>query len=106
VSRASRDKGQRGEREVAAIFKANGFRVERVPNSGGLLIKGDLYGDDRCPHVEVKRAERWDVPAWIRQARAESDGRPWLLALRRSNGPWYAVVELAGLVELLAKEGT
>ena len=56
MSKSERVKGAEGEREVARIYRARGFDVDRVPNSGGLRIKGDLHGD--VPeHIEVKRQE-------------------------------------------------
>ena len=42
---------------MEAIFRAHGFDCDRVPNSGGLRLKGDLYGTLPV-HVEVKRQER------------------------------------------------
>ena len=102
VSRRERDKGAAGEREVAAIFRAHGFDCDRVPNSGGLRLKGDLYGELPV-HVEVKRQERTQVWAWWEQA-AEEAGAGWpVLAFRRNRSEWLAVVRLDDLVELLAK---
>jgi Holliday junction resolvase len=101
VARASRDKGARGEREVAAIFRAAGFDCDRVPNSGGLRLKGDLYGTLPL-HVEVKRRERFNVWEAVAQAEAEADGRPAAVAFRRNRSGWYAVVPLADLAALLA----
>ena len=98
--RASRAKGVRGELEVAAIFRAAGFDCDRVPNSGGLRIKGDLYGNVPV-HVEVKRAERMRLPEWLAQAALEANGRCPVVAFRQSGGQWYAALPLTNLVELL-----
>jgi hypothetical protein len=101
VSAAQREKGIRAELEVAAIFRAAGFDCNRVPNSGGLRIKGDLYGDIPA-HVEVKRAERLCVPEWWRQTRGEApEGVLPVLAFRQSRGEWLALVPLDALVRLL-----
>jgi Holliday junction resolvase len=102
VGRASRDKGGRGELEVAAIFRTAGFDCDRVPNSGGLRLKGDLYGDIPV-HVEVKRAERLKIPEWLSQARDEApEGVTPVLAFRRSREAWYACMPLEALVALLS----
>src|SRR5437867_1771533 len=74
MGRLSRDKGNRAELEVAAIFREHGFDCDRVPNSGGLRIKGDLYGSVPV-HVEVKRQEVLRLRLWLRQAAGESDGK-------------------------------
>lgn len=102
LAKASRDKGIRGEREVAAIFQTAGFDCNRVPNSGALRIKGDLYG--KLPvHVEVKFAERWDIPGWLGQAKAEApQGVTPVLCFRRSRGEWYAALPLSAYIEILA----
>lgn len=102
MSRAERDKGSRGEREVAAIFRAAGFDLDRTPNSGGLRILGDLYGQALPFHVEVKRHEVARPWAWWEQARSESPpGALTVVAFRRSHSPWLAIVKLERLAELL-----
>lgn len=102
MGKPSRDKGGRGEREVAAIFQAHGFDCERVPNSGALRIKGDLYGTLPV-HVEVKRQERIQLPAWLRQAAEEApEGFPPLVAFRQNGEQWYGAAPLPFLVALLA----
>jgi Holliday junction resolvase len=100
MGKSSRDKGARGEREVAAIFRAAGFDVNRVPNSGGLRLKGDLYGAVPI-HVEVKRTERLDLHRGIRQAQLESDGRPFWLVHRRNGTQWFVTMPLAQAVGML-----
>ena len=103
MSAAQRDKGARAELEVAKVFQAAGFDCNRVPNSGGLRIKGDLYGDVPA-HVEVKRAERLCIPEWWRQAQGEApEGVLPVLAFRQSRGEWLAAVPLPALVALLAR---
>lgn len=102
MGRPSRDKGVRGEQQVAAIFRAAGFDCDRVPNSGGLRLKGDLYGDVPA-HLEVKNAEAWRMAEWLEQARVEAGDRWPVLAFRRNATPWYAALPLEVLVALLAE---
>src|SRR5439155_10940412 len=71
VSAAQRDKGARAELEVAKIFQAAGFDCNRVPSSGGLRIKGDLYGDVPA-HVESKWQAVIRLPEGWRQTRDEA----------------------------------
>ena len=115
MSAAERRKGATGEREVAAMFRAHGFDCDRTPNSGGLRLRGDLYGNVPL-HIESKRQEVWRVPLWIAQAeadaiiygppnaqgiRAATGSKPWLLAMRRSGSPWYGLMRLDELARLL-----
>lgn len=106
MSRSERDKGSRGELEVAAIFRAAGFDCDRTPNSGGLRIAGDLHGELGV-HVEVKRQETARPWLWWEQASSEApDGVPAVVAMRRNRSPWLGLVELEHLVELLELEAT
>ena len=130
MSRAERDKGARGEREVCAILERHDLPAVRTSNSGGLHVKGDLTGVPGY-HFEVKRQETLRLPAWLRQA--EYDGRggacprgciEWegvtppvrcpncghaitapdrvaVVAWRQNQGDWYAALPLRDLAKLL-----
>lgn len=100
MPKRERDKGTRGELEVAAIFRSYGFDCDRVPNSGGLRIKGDLYGNVPV-HVEVKRQENLRLPLWLRQAAAEAGHRIPVVAFRQNHGEWYAALPLDELVPMI-----
>ena len=105
MSRSEREKGANGEREVAALFRAAGFDCNRTPNSGGLRITGDLYGDIPA-HIEVKRQEVLRLPLWLRQARDEApEGVLPVVAFRQNRGEWYAALPLTALIDLLATAG-
>lgn len=99
--RASRTKGRSGEQEVARLFRAAGYDCERVPNSGGLRLKGDLYGNVPA-HIEVKRTERLELWRALRQAEDECGDKTPVLVFRRSRSPWYAAVPLDYLLGLMA----
>jgi len=102
MSRRERAKGIAGEREVAAIFRDRGFDCDRVPNSGGLRLKGDLLGDVPA-HLEVKRQETARPWLWYEQARSEAPpGVVPVVAFRRSRSPWLAIVDLEHLADLMA----
>lgn len=104
MSRAERAKGARGEREVAAIFRAAGFDCDRTPNSGGLRILGDLYGGEMPFHVEVKRQEVARPWMWWEQARSEAPANTLpIVAFRRNLTPWLAMTNLELLARLLAR---
>ena len=113
MSRAERDKGARGEREVAAILRAHDLPAVRTPNSGGLHVRGDLTGVPGY-HFEVKRQETARVPTWLRQARAECGDAVPVVAFRTNlphslaggsvvvvTGEWHAILPLDDLARLL-----
>jgi len=88
----SRAKGSTAEREIVSILREHGYDVERSPLSGALSWKGDVIGMDYC--IEVKRCERWALPAWIEQTKREAQGKRWLLMFRRSRQEWFVVMPL------------
>lgn len=106
----SRRKGAAGELEVAKLFRAAGFDVDRVPNSGGLKVKGDLKANDESLdglHLEVKWQETLALPKWLRQAHDEApEGDVPCVIFRQSKrvgrvGDWHACLPLDALIELL-----
>lgn len=104
MSRSERRKGAAGELEVARIFQAAGFDCDRTPNSGGLRLRGDLHGELPL-HVEVKRQETARPWLWAAQARADAAaGQRWIVAMRRSNDEWLALLPLVTIVRLLQLE--
>jgi Holliday junction resolvase len=104
MGNASRQKGLQGEREVAAIFRAQGFEVRGLEGVGDhLCIARPHYGQALTIHSEVKRAETVKIWHWLAQLEAEAPpGTLPLLSFRRNRSPWYAVTPLEALVEVLA----
>lgn len=101
MSRTERQKGLRGEREVAAIYRRHGLQVRGLEGGGDHLV---VCPSERMPsfHSEVKRQETARVWAWFEQARTEAPAHAVpVVAFRRNNSPWLAVIELERLAELL-----
>lgn len=106
MSKMSRDKGKRGEREVVNLAKAAGLEAIRTAPLQTARANGAAdvqLSDFPHLHVEVKRDERMSVDAMIRQAEGDmSEGHTPVVAWRRNNRPWYVAVPLPVLMELLA----
>lgn len=109
---SERRKGAEYEREVAGEFRAAGFDVDRVPNSGGLKVKGDIKANDSSLdglHLECKRQEILALPKWLRQAHDEAEpGQTPVVIFRQSKqrgqiGESHAVLPLAALIGLLGE---
>lgn len=112
MSKASRDKGKRGELEVAAVFTEAGLAADRtaalqagsVPGAGDVTVR-----DLRELHVESKRTETYSLPEWLRQVEAARlDGQPYVVAFRKSGKPrdpepWRGIVDLPWLARILAE---
>ena len=101
MGRASRDKGQVGEREVVKLCEAAGFTGLRT-RSGGGQVRGDIAG---LPGValEVKRVERGNVSEWMRQAEANCGDDTPVVAHRKSREPWLCTLPMDDYLELLAR---
>lgn len=106
MSKLSREKGKRGEREIVNLAKAAGIDAERTaPMQAGELVS--VHSDVSFPafrqlHLEVKRDERMSVDAMIRQAEADADECKVPVVLFRRNGkPWHAVLPLDNFFDLL-----
>lgn len=99
MSRTSRDKGQEGEREVAAVFAAAGYSVRNLEGMGDALAIGS---NGRLMHVEVKRQERIQLGMWLRQAMSEAPKNvPAVVAYRQNHGEWIACMKLNDLLGML-----
>lgn len=107
MAKRERDKGKRGELEVAHVFKDAGLPADRtaalqagsVPGVGDVTVRS-------LPllHIESKRCERYELPAWLRQVdEARLDGQAYVVAFRRSRDSWRAVVDLGWLASVLAE---
>lgn len=56
--------------------------------------------------VECKFRERWSVPKWIAQAKAnEAEGTHWLLVCKQSRKPPVVILEADAFFEILKRAG-
>lgn len=97
--RASREKGKRGEREVAAAFRAAGFPEARrtVQFCGKTGDAADVTGVSSL-HIEVKRTERTNIEKWMSQTERDAkvagrDDIP-VVVHRRSHSEWFITMKL------------
>lgn len=100
MSKFSRDKGKRGEREVAAIIKdLTGWDVKRKVRN--LVGESDLEGVPGWS-VEVKNHAKLDIAAWWRQAVTQAmltKERPVLFYKVPRKG-WRALWPLAVVLDM------
>jgi hypothetical protein len=101
VGKASRDKGGRGEREVAAIFERVGLEVRGLEGAGDhLIVCGE--GSGFVLHSEVKRQETARPWAWWAQASAEAPPETIaLVTFRRNYSPWLSLIATTELALIL-----
>ena len=107
--RASREKGKRGEREVAKIFREAGFPEARrtVQYCGRTGDAADVTGVPGL-HIEVKHVEREAVRQWygqaVRDAEAAGNGDLPVMIHRKSHSPWLITLSLEDFLKIF-REG-
>lgn len=96
----SRQKGARGERELAAVLgDLLGVKLRRGQQYCGLAGNADVVGLPGVS-IECKRVESLNVSKAMQQAirDAKGDDIP-MVAHRKNNEDWLATVQLADLVD-------
>lgn len=103
MGKASRDKGKRGEREVAQILREHGYDAHRGQQYKGGADSPDVVGLPGF-HIEVKRTEQARVYDFMEQAKAESavDEIP-IVIHRQNNKEWVVFMTLDDLLRWLDK---
>ncbi len=99
----SRAKGARGERDAAGAWAKLFGWARRGQQFAGGADSPDIVTSTPGIHVEVKRTERGNPYAWLRQAIADAGPKCPLVLHRRNNEEWIVIVRLTD-VPRLAKE--
>lgn len=83
------------------MIAAAGFAGSRMGRNG--YSAEDVDHDIPGIHIEVKRAERVTLPAWLEQAeRDAAPGHTPVVVYRQSRQSWRAVVPFEWLLKVLA----
>src|SRR6056297_1054822 len=96
----SKNKGGRGERQVAEILREHGFSAWR-----GQQFKGTEDSPDvECPdlsdfHIECKFVERFSLYPSMDQAQEDAPNKIPLVIHRRKRKPWVAVLPLSAFLD-------
>lgn len=102
MGKTSRDKGKRGEREVANTLKTLGFPTRRTAQyCGNTGEASDVVGVDGF-HLEVKRCENLRIPEWMKQAEHDCGDNVPVVCHRRSNEQWYVTLPLIDFFQVVA----
>ncbi|QDP57847.1 MAG: putative protein D14 [Prokaryotic dsDNA virus sp.] len=99
----SRQKGARGERELASVLREEGWTGAMRGQQRSGCEQADVVGGPAGVHWEVKRVERLLLAKAVEQARRDArPGEVPIVAHRRSQEPWLATLDLKVLLRLLA----
>ena len=99
--KASKRKGENGEREVQAILREHGYATAHRNLGSGSAGGGDLADAIPDVHIEAKRHERVALPQWWRQACADARPTDSVWVVHRGNQqPLMVTLLLTDLVPL------
>lgn len=96
----SRQKGKRGELELAHILKSYGYEARRGQQYCGANGDADVVGLPGV-HIEVKRTERFKLYDAMKQSErdAKDDEIPVVIT-RKNNEQWVVCIKLEDFIEL------
>lgn len=98
----SREKGARGERELAAFLRERNVEARRGQQYSGSPDSPDVVTSLNGVHFECKRVEAGNPYDWLAQAQRDAgEGKLPVVAHKRNNKEWIAVLPLHDLVRLL-----
>lgn len=100
MGKMSRDKGKRGEREIAAKLREAGYDTRRGQQFCGANGDADVVGLPGI-HIEVKRTERAMLYDWMSQAKSDArDGETPVIFHRRNDHSWLAIMDMDDWIEM------
>lgn len=104
MGRMSRDKGKRGERELANALRSCGYETRRGQQYSGTETSADVVGLPGI-HIECKRTEQLRLYDALEQAENDAGDSGDVPAVfhRRNKKPWVVVMRLDDWLELYRK---
>lgn len=101
MGRSSREKGKRGERELAEALRGLGFDARRTQQYAGTAGTADVSSSIDDVHWEVKRYARIASLRFLEQAERDCDDQAIpVVACREDRGRWAVILRLDDLPRL------
>lgn len=107
MGKMSRDKGKRGEREIANILKEHGFKNARRTSQycGTTGDASDVIGLDGF-HIEVKYVEKLNIDKALEQAIRDSEAKPEkkeipVVMHRANRHPWKVTMRIEDFLAMV-----
>ena len=97
----SKNKGARGEREVAEILSGYGFESQRGRQFCGSPDSPDVISPEFPLHIEVKRVERLNLSEAFKQAEEDSGEKPACVIHRKSREDGKISLNLTDFLKML-----
>lgn len=100
----SREKGKRGELELAHRLTELGFKARRGQQYSGTETSADVLAEGlESFHLECKRTEKTQLWDWMEQAIHDSgkSGKTPLVIHRKSRGDWLVILRIEDFAKLI-----
>lgn len=100
MGKTSRDKGKRGELELAHVLRDYGYDTRRGQQFNGRQGDADVIGLPDI-HIECKRVERLDLYAAVEQSKRDArKGEAPTVMHRRNGREWLVTMPLGEWMKL------
>lgn len=100
----SRQKGARGERELAAVLREHGYDCRRGQQYCGANGDADVVGLPGI-HIECKRVESLNIHKAIEQAKSDARENELPAVFHRKNGkPWLVTMTMEDWMKIFKGE--
>jgi Holliday junction resolvase len=97
----SKEKGKRGEREVAELLRKFGYEARRGQQFSGSPDSPDVVHNIPGLHLEVKFRERFQLYDSMEQAEKDDPEKVPVVFHRRKHKKWVAILYADDLLNLL-----
>jgi len=94
----SREKGKRGERELASVLKVYGYGTRRGQQFSGANGDADVVGLPGV-HIECKRVERLNLQDAYDQSKRDAKGEIPVVMHRKNNCEWLVTMRLEDWID-------
>lgn len=101
----SRNKGKRGELELAEFLRLHGFEARRGQQFHGGAGSPDVVTNVPGVHFECKRVEKFQLEPAMAQAVADAGANTPVVAHRKNRGEWLAILRLEDFLSLVRVHG-
>lgn len=98
----SKQKGQRGELELAKILRGYGFDARRGQQFKGGEDSPDVVGIEGY-HIECKRCEKISIYDWMAQAIRDSGCNTPIVVFRKNKEEWLVTIRLEDFIKGIRK---
>lgn len=95
----SKEKGKRGELEIAALLREYGFAGQRGVQYSGGPDSPDVLGLPGV-HIEVKRVEKLNVHDAMKQADRDSGEKIPVVIHRKNRTPWLVTMNFDDFMKI------